>query len=89
MLRMHILKRFVFPLYRQQGEERLFTIHQNVIPSTTQQNIYLFPPLDAILVCKIPGEKKCIKPLTVFTCVGLMLMCEGKPEDGGWEIDHQ
>lgn len=50
--------------------------------------LFIYPP-DAILVCRIPGEEKCIKPLTVFTCVGLMLMCEGRPEDGGWEIDHR
>lgn len=38
--------------------------------------------------CRFPGEEKRIKPLTVFTRVGLMLMCEGRPGDGGWEIDH-
>lgn len=56
------------------------------------------PPLNRIFIylpswCHFglqnPWRRKCIKPLTVFTCVGLMLMCEGRLEDGGWEIDHR
>lgn len=54
--------------------------------------IFIYFPLpDAILVLQYPRRRKCIKPLTVFTCVGLMLMLmrEGRLEDGGWEIDHR
>lgn len=54
--------------------------------------IFIYFPLpDAILVLQNPRRRKCIKPLTVFTCVGLMLMLmrEGRLEDGGWEIDHR
>lgn len=56
------------------------------------------PPLNRIFIYLLsqchfglqnPSRGKCIKPLTVFTCVGLMLMCEGRLEDGGWEIDHR
>lgn len=36
------LKRISFPFYGQRGEERLFTIQQNAIHSTAQQNIYFF-----------------------------------------------
>ncbi len=36
------LKVITFPFYGQLGEERLSTIQQNAIHSTTQQNIYFF-----------------------------------------------
>lgn len=33
-------------------------------------------------------EWRCIKPLTVFTCAGLMLMGRGRPRAAEWEIDQ-
>lgn len=51
--------------------------------------IFIYLPSGCHFGSQNPWRGKCIKPLTVFTCVGLMLMCEGRPGDGGWEIDHR
>lgn len=70
-------------------KKRLFSIQQNTIRSTTQQNIFIYLPCWCHFGPQNPWRGKCIKPLTVFTCVGLTLMCEGRPQGGGWEIDHR
>lgn len=51
--------------------------------------LYIYLPSRCHFGLQNPWREKCIKPLAVFTCVGWMLMCEGRPEDGGWEIDHR
>lgn len=84
-------RRIAFLLYGRRGcggGEGLYAIQRNAIHSATQQNIYLFTLQMPFWSAESLEREKCIKPLTVFTCVGLMLMCEGRPEDGGWEIDH-
>lgn len=89
MLRGLDWKAFISLSMDSKGKKRLFPIQQNAIRSTTQQNIFIYLPSWCHFGLQNPWRGKCIKPLTVFTCTGLTLMCEGRPQGGGWEIDHQ
>lgn len=80
----YIQKRTVFPFFDGQHGDR--TLLPNTTPPLSE--IFIYSPTQS-LVCRIPGEGKCIKPLVVFTCVGLTRMCDGRPTDGGCEIDHR
>lgn len=85
-------KRMSLLLYgqREGGTERLvrYSGECNPLQHSTKY-LFIYLPSWCHSGLQNPWRGKCIKPLTVFTCVGLMLMCEGRPEDGGWEIDHR
>lgn len=81
-------KSFIHFLWTAVGKKgcSLFDRMQSTPPLT---RIFIYLPFWCHFGLQNPWRGKCIKPLTVFTCVGLMLMCEGRPGDGGWEIDHR
>lgn len=71
---------------RKKGCSLFRRIH-SILPSL--KYLFIFLPSWCHFGLRDPWRVKCIKPLTVFTCAGLKLMCEGRSEDGGWDIDHR
>lgn len=78
------------PFYGQRGERKVVRYSAEHAPLHRSAGfLFFYLPSQCHFGLQTPRRVKCIKPLTVFTCVGLMLMCEGRPEDEGWDIDHR